>query len=290
MCYHEELCTNYDAFISKAESLFKEKVWIFRGQTKANWPLQTSLERAYKQFQINRKNDKTKIERNMLREFQRRLHQYTDVIPEDYYVDEWFALMQHYGAPTRLLDFTYSHYIASYFAFEHAESRSQVAIWAINTKSLSDKVNELHPDIYNEYEEYNQNRNIKKPIIRDILLQKKLNSKSGQYTVPRGNLILAINPFRLNERLASQIGVFLCPVNVTLGFMRNLNACIDNNNLKQYVIKYIIPTGDTNQNTIYALVKLDCMNISRTTLFPGLDGFARSFTPRIRPLFIHQNF
>jgi len=40
--------------------------------------------------------------------------------------------MQHHGAPTRLLDFTYSFYIAAYFALE--ESEKDCAIWALNMK------------------------------------------------------------------------------------------------------------------------------------------------------------
>src|SRR5438093_2893211 len=39
---------------------------------------------------------------------------------------EWLALMQHYGAPTRLLDFTYSFWIALFFAFEEAENDCSV--------------------------------------------------------------------------------------------------------------------------------------------------------------------
>ena len=44
--------------------------------------------------------------------------------------------MQHHGAPTRLLDFTYSIYIAAYFALENADPKADpdgsCAIWAVN--------------------------------------------------------------------------------------------------------------------------------------------------------------
>jgi len=38
--------------------------------------------------------------------------------------------MQHHGAPTRLLDATYSVYVAAYFALE--ETWNDCAVWAIN--------------------------------------------------------------------------------------------------------------------------------------------------------------
>src|SRR6058998_3676205 len=50
---------------------------------------------------------------------------------------EWLALMQHYGAPTGLLDFTRSFWIALFFAFEEAESDCSVV--ALDPTSLGDK-------------------------------------------------------------------------------------------------------------------------------------------------------
>src|SRR5580704_15740200 len=51
----------------------------------------------------------------------------------------WLAAMQHYGAPTRLLDFTYSPYVALYFALRNRndnEAESDAEVWAINAAAV----------------------------------------------------------------------------------------------------------------------------------------------------------
>ena len=61
--------------------------------------------------------------------FRRAYYQYAQHIPASESVIEWISLMQHHGAPTRLLDFTYSIYVAAYFALESADS--DCAVWAV---------------------------------------------------------------------------------------------------------------------------------------------------------------
>ena len=43
---------------------------------------------------------------------------------------EWMALMQHHGAPTRLIDFTWSPYVAAFFALER--TLADGVVWAVN--------------------------------------------------------------------------------------------------------------------------------------------------------------
>src|SRR5881227_953261 len=94
---------------------------------------------------------------------------------------EWLALMQHYGAPTRLLDFTESFWIALYFAFEDAEE--DCAVVALDRSSLAKK---------NAAFNYN-----------DVL---RANIDRGEYT---DDFLYEDVPFYTNDRLAIQKGIFV---------------------------------------------------------------------------------
>ena len=66
----------------------------------------------------------------MIREFRRAYHQFALHVPDRRAILEWLSIMQHHGAPTRLLDFTYSGYVAAYFAVEQA--KHDCVVWAID--------------------------------------------------------------------------------------------------------------------------------------------------------------
>ena len=50
-------------------------------------------------------------EERIARIFQRKAHLFLTHIPERSDTFQWLALMQHHGAPTRSLDFTWSPYV-----------------------------------------------------------------------------------------------------------------------------------------------------------------------------------
>lgn len=52
---------------------------------------------------------------SIAREFIRRAHHYLPDVPRTENWVEWLALMQHHGAPTRFLDWTYSLHVAAHF-------------------------------------------------------------------------------------------------------------------------------------------------------------------------------
>jgi hypothetical protein len=82
--------------------------------------------------------------------------------------------------------------------------------------------------------------------------------------------VVPYEPKTLSERLSVQQGAFIVPVNVDASFMQNLAALGD---LRNVVIKFVVPVGVRPR----ALQQLRLMNITRASLFPGLDGFAQSF-------------
>ena len=69
----------------------------------------------------------------------------------------WLAVMQHYGVPTRLLDFTYSPYVSLYFALrsqpEHYKT-VPAAVWAIDAQALLDVTKRMSRDADKEESNY----------------------------------------------------------------------------------------------------------------------------------------
>src|SRR5262245_17600391 len=102
--------------------------WAFRGQADATWPLESSLTRYLKAFGGPEERWLLR-EKHILHTFKRKAHLLVPRTPEEGETLEWLALMQHHGAPTRLLDFSWSPYVATFFALERATA--DAAIWAI---------------------------------------------------------------------------------------------------------------------------------------------------------------
>lgn len=235
--------------------------WIYRGQRLADWPLKTSLERCFERNEIPR-DRALEVESDLLREFRRAYHHYSHQVPSRDDCVEWLSLMQHHGAPTRLLDFTYSIYVASYFAIEATDG--DAAVWAIDGQwALNESAKLLVTTGKNaDHAEQLRDRFVEgsERIAQDLFFEPPL--------IP---LACPINPFRLNERLRIQKGVFLIAGSVVAPFVDNL-AALPQHDKPDMVVKIIIPRACVEE----ALVDLFQVNISRATLFPGLDGYAQA--------------
>ncbi len=263
----------------------KNPLWVFRGQADSQWGLETTFEREGKRHSLDSYFFNT-CEENILKEFQRQSNQYLKNLPEiNAYID-WLALIQHYGGPTRLLDFTYSFYVAAFFAIKNAVSDS--AIWAINVNYLMNS----HPIISGQIGENSYSH-----IINDYVNLGNKCLHDGQIFTEkeREQNIYIVEPFNQEQRLAVQQGVFLFPTDIEKPFQENLckalkvgNNNILNSELKEIDIKELSEVDINNLCIVKILLtkpthdesanQLRHMNISDATLFPGIDGFAKSLS------------
>src|SRR5260370_562857 len=119
---------------------FNEAKWAFRGQG-TDRVLSTGIQRVAIRPGV--------AEDYVEREFRRRAHQYVTDMPRDHDDLEWLALMQHHGAPTRLLDWTRSPHVAAFFAAQSSNSANPFittergkaiepfVIWAVDAESVN---------------------------------------------------------------------------------------------------------------------------------------------------------
>ena len=239
---------SWDALVETLSSLSAS--WTFRGQSDARWPLQSTLARRFITTGIDPGHWPTQ-ENRILRIFKRKAHLFLDHIPDDEDSFRWLGMMQHHGAPTRLLDFTWSFYVAAFFALESATN--DAAIWAVNLDALEESVEvgerrkvspfKLGPWIIGNYEKYFLENNLSFAV----------------YGEPR----------IMNQRLIAQSGTFITPSTLA----EPVEVILSRYSHPRPFVKYVLKTDKLRAT---ALRKLYSMNITHYTLFPGLDGLARS--------------
>lgn len=257
-----------EALVFIRKLLNSEDRWIFRGVSDYCYDLTSSLDRAFdavKKFGIPKSSEERwKHETNMLYQFKRRAHHYLGADhtprPEDFL--EWFSLMRHYGAPSRLVDFSNSFYIATYFAVS-AATKNDAAIYCVNHDWLNNHVRGLvkgdkffqDPEVFRKYAMPHPSKSL------------------GRDPIQRKPFVVPVRPFRSNERIHVQQGLFLCPTDVNATFIDNLKAvCPDLKEVEKNIMKIQIPRK-WHKDVMHDLRK---MNISSESLYPGLEGFAAS--------------
>jgi hypothetical protein len=228
--------------------------WAFRGHGDASWPLHSTLARRFRDARIHPKAW-VEQESRILRIFKRKAHLFLDSIPDDRDSFRWLAIMQHHGAPTRLLDFTWSPYVAAFFALEN--TTKDAAIWAISPFALSRPSSlvvdgkrqtlngvDVDPWQYGAYEKY--------------------------YLGNQHSFAVYSEPRLMDQRLIAQSGLFVIPSTIAKPLDEILGGYP---NSKTSLIKFTLATDKLRRD---AMFELHSMNIGHYTMFPGLDGLARS--------------
>lgn len=241
----EKLITSFDELQTLSHTL---SGWIFRGQEDCSWNLETSIERCFRR--IGSGIDRRKYESDCLQEFQRHAKSHLKNVspPQAKETLEWLSLMQHYGAPTRLLDFTNSFLIALFFAYENAIGNC--AVWAIQKNTLGN-IDTLRRTFPNE-SKLDFNKALKKHI------------NSGNFET---EFVYHHVPFYTNPRLEIQQGTFL----FTLNSSKSISELISQN--QKEVRKFVI------SNQLYPQIRkhLNSCNCNARGLFADIGGFARYF-------------
>ena len=246
--------------------------WIYRGQRDAAFPLRSSLERTVRRFAWSR--PRADLEMGVYRRFQRHAHLYVPEMPPQEEVIEWLALIRHFGAPTRLVDWTYSFHIALFFAMRNAdpgddqedapEGERCAAVWAIDSSWLEERAL--------DHLERAGAHDIAKAYRSDLYCREWGTFGAVYNRKPAVPFVLRQNCWRLNERLVAQQGLFLCPGDVERDFEENLGAMIRPEDAGVHVKKLVIP----KRLSLALMRRAYRSGISLATLQPGLEGFVRS--------------
>ena len=93
--------------------------WIYRGHSSLDWKLKSSFYRSFVDFreiassakQLRRRINRDEYEGHLIRYFKSNAHFFLQKTPLDRDKLEWLTIMQHYGTPTRLLDWTCSPFL-----------------------------------------------------------------------------------------------------------------------------------------------------------------------------------
>lgn len=187
--------------------------FAFRGQANSEWLLKTSLARHFLPHHVDPHQWRTR-ELKMCQMFRERLIRQSPGIYEDWESPDIVALMQHYGAPTRFIDFSYSPRVAAWFALKDALSES--AIWVVDRVELDARRKKLGlPDYcgpilkpnYQEFDKGKDGQHLKVGAILDARPNDRLAAQHGCFFVPGSiskpvDLALVLEKVVLSERIA----------------------------------------------------------------------------------------
>lgn len=238
--------------------------WIFRGQTDYKWKLESAIDRV--SFNSELPNQKYLFEQFCIIHFKRNPHLYSEKFntQSDFQV---LSLLQHYGSPTRLLDFSTSPYVAAFFAANNSETDG--SIYAINYFELLSTTNYLFGTKYDDgSDEMNNLKKTEGISNDDVFKVLVLGSEQRKF-------VELVQPFFLFDRMIQQNGAFLCQGDINSSFEENLKSnyeflsSLENPN-PYYKIKI---KHEWKEEIIRDLYN---MNISSATLFPDIEGYLKS--------------
>lgn len=224
------------AALERDHASYSGAVW-FRGHARKAWKLAPGYLRL----------NNPPSESTLLKRFKQSAAMLLDRDPKDSF--DWLFLMQHYGLPTRLLDWSESPLVALYFAVEDHDKHpgEDAALWCLRPSDLNKKAN-----IQDDHEEFFI------PSFDDQEL--KNYSLESLASGPKRTRLFPIATIatRNNPRIQAQLGVF------TIHHLDEV--AIEDIGDSSHVAKYTIPAMSREP----ILNQLRVLGFSKFTMFPEL--------------------
>ena len=213
--------------------------YIWRGQRDKEWSLSSSLDRLLARLNLLNSNDLDHSLAEHLESFKYATRGRRGPTPASLLENDWWALGQHFGLATPLLDWTRSPFAAAYFAFElNADPTDYRAVYGLDQNAVRRRNDDL------------------------------LEGESLEKGRPR--VVEFIDPMSdENQRLVSQGGLFTrAPVGISI---ERWVAQEFEGSPATVLLKIEIP----DQDRPMCLRTLERMNINHLSLFPDLSGASR---------------
>lgn len=216
---------------------YKDPVW-YRGHSMQDWKLVPGFHRLKKPASEN----------DLINKFRQNANLLIGQSPKSGF--DWLFVMQHYGVPTRLLDWTESPLVGLYFAVT-GHPKANGTLWVLKPIELN-KQTTAKPE---------EARYI--PSFEDDALD-----TYSTVAVEKGNLTgilpIAVIATRNNDRIQAQLGAFT--------ISHSTKTPIENIGNKKHVVKYTIPAS--------AKVKiredLRLLGFTKFQVFPELDSIGEN--------------
>ncbi len=225
--------------------------YLYRGMPDTSFKMETSLRRNCKHLQKI-------LEPAILENFAK----YAVIGEPTIAQSVWrqMILGQHYGLPTRLLDWTHSALVGLHFAVSETDMElmddHDCMVWRIDMNEMYS----LLPDKYRAVVNRNQSTIFSVDMLGDIT------GKLEQYDEDMGNnAMIIIEPPSINSRIVNQYSFFsLVPME-----MDDIEEFLDRRT--ENTVKYVI----AKELRWRVRDMLDQLNMSERIVYPGLDGLSR---------------
>jgi hypothetical protein len=238
--------------------------FIYRGHGIASYQLAPEVFRYINTTQKSFIHPYWVTEEQILSDFISDACRYLRDIPEDD-IATWLEISQHFGLPTRLLDFTENPLVALYFACATAPDQTGT-VWILNEGTYKEKVYSLTPAVQGLTD---------RDIIMRIIAEKHADHPTIQYP-------WIYRPNYREERMHTQSSIFMiwgsCEKPLE-SFLSQENYIAEDDDSTQHTkIACRIQLPAAHKSTL--LKQLDLCGINEKFIYPGLDGIGKYYNAK----------